>query len=119
MYTVKERQRYNEDRERVCKRLGITKNHYNWFRRKAEELRKVYEAYCNGDYTKEAQLDNPKIDAETRYGIDCSQIEGLINSKAKELNLFAYYQTDPRGASLYLDTKEIPENNYTQANCIY
>ena len=49
-YTKKERERYNDDRARACKRLGITKNQYNWLRRKGEALRKVYEANCNGDY---------------------------------------------------------------------
>lgn len=119
MYTKKERQQYNEYRERICQRLGITKNQYNWLRRKGEALRQVYEKDCNGDYEKEAQTDNPKITAETRYEIDCATKEGLIRIKAKELKLFIYFQTDPRGATIYLDTKEIPANNYTQANCIY
>jgi len=46
MFPKQERQRYNEDRERACKRLGITKNQYNWFRRKGKRLHKIYEDYC-------------------------------------------------------------------------
>jgi hypothetical protein len=38
---------------------------------------------------------------------------------ASKLGLHYYLQTDPRGATIYLDTQEIPENNYTQAVCIY
>ena len=48
MYTKKERERYNEDRKRTCERLGITKNQYNWLRRKGEALHKIYIDNCNG-----------------------------------------------------------------------
>jgi hypothetical protein len=109
MFTKLERERYNEDRERACKRLGITKNQYNWLRRKGEELRKVYENNCNGLYKTEAD-----------YESVAGALEMLIVNKVEEhLKLFIHFQTDPRGATIYLDTKEIPENNYTQAVCIY
>jgi hypothetical protein len=110
MYNKKERERYNQYRERICKDLGITKNQYNWFRRKAEELRKVYENNCNGVYKTEEEY--YEAEKELIYKIN------VYKQECYEL-LYAYFQTDPRGASLYLDTKEIPENNYTQANCIY
>jgi len=117
MYNRKEREYYNEQRDRACKRLGITKNQYNWLRRKGEELNKIYTANCNGDYEKLAQ--GGKVDAETMYNMDCTTKEGLIGMKVKELGLKVFFQTDPRGATIYLDTKEIPSNNYTQAVCIY
>lgn len=119
MYTKKEREYYNEQRERTCQRLGITKNQYNWFRRKGEELHKIYEANCNGDYDKTANNLQDGVTAEQMYNIDCATKEGLIKAKAKESKLKVYFQTDPRGATIYLDTKEIPENNYTQAYCIH
>ncbi len=126
MYTKKERQQYNVSRERICQYLGITKNQYNWLRRKGNDLHTVYEANCNGDYEKEAQLNNPNITAETRYEIDCVRREGVIYSyliknklNTKDNKMYVYFQTDPRGATLYLDRKAIPENNYTQAYCIY
>ena len=53
------------------------------------------------------------------YNIDCSSKEGPIKWKAKILNLNLYFQTDPRGATIYVDRQPIPENNYTQAKCIY
>ena len=107
MFTKLERERYNEDRERACKRLGITKNQYNWLRRKGEALHKVYEDNCNGTLT------------EQEYADRSSELEGIILEKGTELGLFNYFQTDPRGATIYLDTKAIPENNYTQAVCVY
>jgi hypothetical protein len=62
MFTKLERERYNEDRERACKRLGITKNQYNWLRRKGEELRKVYENDCNGLYKNEEESNQAERD---------------------------------------------------------
>ena len=105
-HTKKERQYYNTYRERVCNNLGITVNQYNWLRRKGEELRKVYENKCNGSYNTEVEYN------VLTNGIE-NKIEGYING------LHVHYQTDPRGASLYLDNKPIPENSYTNANCIY
>ena len=102
MYTKKERESYNQDRDRACERLGITKNQYNWFRLRGIELHKIYENECNG------------IEVD-------SHLEGdIITAIRSRLNgLYLYIQTDPRGASIYLDTKAIPNNNYTQAVCIY
>ena len=112
MYTKRERQYYNENRERACQRLGITKNQYNWLRRKGEELRRVYEANCNGEYKTEEESNF----AENRIKMVIWQYR-LRNSNIKALKW--YYQTDPRGATIYLDKKPIPTNNYTQAVCIY
>ena len=108
MYTAKERQRYNEDREITCKRLGITKNEYNWLRHKGEELRKLYEDNCNGYFSD-----------ETEYYAKTGAIEKVVNAYVKKLGLYIYYQGDPRGVTVYLDKKAIPENNYTSAECIY
>ena len=109
-YTKKEREYYNTYRQRVCEKLGITQNQYNWLRRKGEMLRKVYENNCNGVYKTEDEYF--KAEKELVYKIN------VYKQNCTEL-LYAYFQTDPRGASIYLDTKPIPKNNYTQANCIY
>jgi hypothetical protein len=108
MFTKLERERYNEDRARACKRLNITKNQYNWLRRKGEALHRVYENSCNGKIAEDA-YDLLTGDLE-------KEIEEYISGGEK---YFVYYQTDPRGATIYLDTKAIPANNYTQAVCIY
>lgn len=103
-YTKKERKYYNIHREKTCKALNITKYQYNYLRRKGEALRKVYVDHCNGDFSLE---NNETI------------LEKEILNKACDLKLYLYLQTDPRGATIYLDKKPIPENNYTQAYCIY
>ena len=110
MFTKQERERYNEDRERACKRLEITKNQYNWLRRKGEELRKIYEDNCNGLYKTEEESD--KAERDLIYQIN------VYKQECEEL-LYAYFQTDPRGATIYLDREPILENNYTNAVCIY
>ncbi len=107
MYTVKERREYNERRDRACQRLGITKNDYNYLRRKGEELRKVYIDACNG-----------KLETEQEDELS-APLEQSINKYAHKLGLNIFYQTDPRGATIYADREYIPENNYTQAVCIY
>lgn len=107
-YTKTEREHYNKDREIICNRLGITKNQYNWFRRKGQELHRIYEDNCNG-----------AIQTDEQYFALTEPIEKQVIEKAKSLGLFAYFQTDPRGATIYLDKKPIPENNYNQAHCIY
>ena len=107
MYNKKEREYYNEQRERTCDYLGITKNQYNWLRRKGEELRKIYEDNCNG------------ILSELEYETITLKYERLIRDYAGKLKLLVYFQTDPRGATIYLDKQPIPENNYTQARYIY
>lgn len=114
MFTKLERERYNENRERACQRLGITENQYNWLRRKGEEYRLTCEENCNGTYTEQ------KYEVKTgclENEIYAYLIRQKLNTKGKKM--FVYFQTDPRGATLYLDTKEIPKNNYLQAVCIY
>ena len=104
-YTVKERKRYNVERDRKCDRLEITKNQYNWLRRKSEDLRREYVDVCNGE-----NMDK---------GTKAAEIEVKIADYCYKINLYIYFQTDPRGASLYVDKAAIPDNNYTQAYCIY
>jgi hypothetical protein len=107
MYPTKiERAKYNQRRNRICQELEITKNHYNWLRHKGEKLRRLYEQDCNGK-------------AEPEQVFVEKALYKRIDAYVKDLGLFIYYQTDPRGATIYVDKKEIPENNYTQAYCIY
>ncbi len=109
MYTAKERKRYNEDRQITCNKLGITENQYNWLRRKGQTLQKIYTDSCNGG------LNDAQYEALTKQ--EYAEIKAYL--KKEGLKLYIYYQTDPRGASIYLDKKAIPENNYNQAECIY
>lgn len=107
MYNKKEREDYNNRRAYVCEYLGIEKNTYNWFRRVGERLNEIYTANCNGDLT------------ESEYEYVTDAIYKRVEEYNEGLGLHIYYQTDPRGATIYLDKKPIPENNYTTAYCIY
>jgi hypothetical protein len=107
MYTKQERDMYNKDRDFTCERLGITKNQYNWFRRLSEQLRKTYEDNCNGDI------------AESEYTTKVSKAEVKITNRAKELGLYYFLQTDPRGATIYLSKEFVDDTNYISASCIY
>jgi uncharacterized protein (UPF0371 family) len=115
MYTKEQCKHYNINRDKACGELGITQNQYNWLRRKGEDLRKIYENNCNGLY----------LDDET-YTQICQVREDeiyayLIKHKlnTKEYKIYVHFQTDPRGATLFLSRQPIPENNYTNAYCIY
>lgn len=108
MYSKKERERYNEDRKRKCEALGITKNQYNAVRRIGEKLRKAYEDNCNSSFN-----------TEQMYLDTIEPLEQKAEAIMSGLGLFGYFQTDPRGATIYLDVKPIPKNNYTSAYCIY
>lgn len=109
MYTKKGRELYNHDRQIVCKDLNITTYQYNWFRRKGEELRRIYTSNCNADYT-EQEYEQMTIKVETK-----------VLKKVNELSLFVYFQTDPRGATIYLSKEPIEYNNYNRSgsHCIY
>lgn len=108
-YTTKERAYYNTQRNVTCIALGITKNDFNWFRREGDKLHTHYENNCNGLYSERAYSNI------TRY------LYNKIDKKAISLSLYVYYQTDPRGASIYLSKNEIPSNNYNAIGsyCIY
>lgn len=106
-YNKKERENYNIRRAFVCETLGITKNQYNWFRRQGEQLHQYYEQNCNGAFYGD--------DYETATG----NIYGKTDLKAQNLSLFIYYQTDPRGATIYLDKEPIINDFYTASYCIY
>ena len=106
-YTKKERGRYNEQRQAKCERLGISKRDYNYFRDEGEKLRKVFENNCNGFYA-EGQAEEAERPALTR-----------LQARAAKLGLYLFIQGDCRGATVYVDRVAIPEDNYTQAVCIY
>ena len=110
MYTTAERNQYNQHRANVCEKLGITKNQYNYLRRLGEQLHKVYENNCNGLYKTEEEAD--EAERELIYRVN------VYKQECYEL-LYAYFQTDPRGATIYLDKSPINQMNYTNTSCIY
>lgn len=107
-YTKQQREEYNRYRALTCARLGIKEHQYNWFRRKGEALHQLYEDNCNGLFESEEDYESITL-----------PFEDEVEKKAKSFKLEVYFQTDPRGATIYLDKEPIPYNNYTQACCIY
>ncbi len=108
-YTKQERNYYNIHRDNACEKLNITVNQYNWFRRFGDRLHKILENDCNGVYTEE--------ESQTLMNVADGEIGNYI--RANKLNLYSFFQTDPRGATIYLDTKPIERNRYTDTFCIY
>ena len=109
-YTNTDRERYNKDREITCKRLNITENQYNWLRRKGQELRKIYEDNCNG-----------LIHTDDEYFYLTREIEKEVFNYLRRINegLHVYFQTDPRGATIYVSHVTLHDKDYNQGNCIY
>lgn len=107
MYSKHEREEYNDYRNRICKQLMISENDYNALRRIGQALHRLYEANCNGTIL------------EAAYESESRKLYEQGDALAKKLQCYIFYQTDPRGATIYVDKNPIPRNNYTQAKCIY
>lgn len=99
---------YNERRKQQgCAYLGITDGQWAYIKRIGTRLCNRYTADCNGEYS-------------SRWEYEATgKLERVAIKFAKDNDLELYLQTDPRGATIYLDIKPIPENNYTGAVCIY
>src|SRR5437588_11953383 len=110
------REYYNIYREKVCNNLNITKNQFNSFRRLGEKIHKINEDQCNGFPDFNGNWDE---EAEKKAEIQEEQYKKLANDLAEKLNLYIFFQGDPRGATIYLDTHEIQYNNYKRAQVIY
>jgi len=98
----------NVRKYRGCETLGITSEQWSYIKRVGTILNNLYTASCNG----EGMNAEGYPEEEARY-----ERRALLFAKNNKLHL--YLQTDPRGATIYLDKKPIPENNYTNAVCIY
>ena len=110
MTNKQQKEWYEEYVKRARVNLGITEKDYADFKRVGKALNKCFVKDVNGFYREEDRLTNDRITASYYKTAD---------KMAKELGLYIYYQTDPRGATIYLSRHEIPENNYTVATCIY
>jgi len=108
-YTKSERDYYNQYRQSVCDKLGLTKNQYNYVRRQGEAYRLVGEDNCNGLLKDDEYI--------TRSEAIERKLENYLSGLG--LRLHVYYQTDPRGATVYLQDKPISRDRYTDALCVY
>ena len=80
-----------------------------------KSLHRLYEKQCNGFCDYQGNWDEKASDRADKR-------EENLNKKAqaiaKEIGAYIYMQGDPRGATIYIDNKPIPDNNYTQAVCL-
>lgn len=72
-----------------------------------EELRQRYENACSYQWA-----NTPRYEAGTRA------LEERISHIVKAAGLHLFLQGDCRGATVYVDVKPIPENDYTKAHCL-
>ena len=111
MYTKQQREQYNQYRDSVCEKLGLTINQYNYIRRLGNKINFLDTQNCNGD------LDNNEY-----YQ---SLLEDLFHKlfdyrKKNKLNVYDYHQSDPRGVSIYLSKVLLMDSNYnTNGYSIY
>ena len=116
--TIKQRQAewHEKEIQIALEELSITKDQYKQFVTLGKKLNKIYCDNCNGYLGTDGNWsDELQEKAEAKE----SKLVSQVNSLCTSLNLYYYLQTDPRGATIYLDTKEIPDNSYNNAHCIY
>jgi hypothetical protein len=109
-YSRIEREHYNKDREITCERLNITENQYNWLRRKGQILHKIYEDNCNGIIQTDEDYFGMTVPIE-------KEIKVYLNKVNPKLHV--YFQTDPRGATVYVSYMTLKDDNYNQGQCIH
>jgi len=80
-----------------------------------KSLHRLFEKQCNGFQDYQGNWDeDASIKADKRE----EKLTKEAHKIAKELKAYVYIQGDPRGATIYIDSKPIPDNNYTQAICL-
>lgn len=111
--TNQEKREYLDRIDRVCESLGISEADYKTFRKYGVTLHRYYEYDCNGvDGNGNAWTDERAEKYEGKW-------EQYLTKKAQALGLYIYFQTDPRGATVYLDKNPIDSMNYDRAIVIY
>lgn len=108
---------YNYQRKaQGCEKLGITEGQWSYIKRISTTLGYLYANECNGFSDDAGNWDER---ANKRNEARIARWESYAIAFAKRNKLHIYLQTDPRGASIYLDKKPIPQNNYSRAICVY
>ena len=115
-YSKKERERYNQDRERTSRELGLSKNEYNRLRRVGQGLTEAGTNYANGSDRSGKEYSDKQYNKDV--GTHFHRTKAL-QKKFKDLHF--YHQTDPRGASLYASRgKKLDQKNYnSEGHVIY
>lgn len=107
---------------RVMKDLDLTRKEYKRFLIVGNKLHRAYELSCNGYIGSESIYEgNVMVNQYTdeMYLKDTAPLYEKAEKMAKEKGLYIYFQTDPRGATIYLDKKQIKDTSYNNAYCIY
>jgi len=91
-----------------CEELNITEQDYNTFKELGKQLHHIYEDSCNGIIQTDEEYNNATL-----------PLEKIAEENANELGLHIYFQTDPRGATIYLDKEPMNQTNYNRGYCIY
>lgn len=116
--TIKQQKEYyNLHVIRTIENLKITPNDYKYLKTIGNKLNKIYTRQCNGYYNPYNEKWNSHLEdldnkAESKYTLKASDY-------AKDRDLYIYFQTDPRGATIYIDRKPIKDTSYNNAYCIY
>lgn len=78
-------------------------------------LRAIYTDQCNGFQDNLGGWDS---EADEKAKKEANKLEDKARAIVKAMGAYIYIQTDPRGATIYIDSGEIPADNYNQAVCI-
>lgn len=132
------RDNYDHNMSGDCKALvrafkpGPMENRVDWenpflfqLRSNAITLRTYNEYLCNGCTREKLPHESWKDYDIARQGqMDWTErrvklVKNRIKKAANVLGLYVYFQNDPRGCSVYVDVKPIPDNNYQRSIAIY
>lgn len=90
-------------------------------RRAALTLHLWYEHECNGVIQRDEMTGKPywyNANTGNRISIAADREKGAMNTISRicrQLGLYHYLQTDPRGGTLYVSLEPIAQDNYTRA----
>ena len=96
-------------------------------RRAALTLHRWYEHECNGTIQRDEVTGKPYWHSTNgpnhgeRISLAADRETGAMNTISRicrKLGLYHYLQADPRGGTLYVDVKPIPDNNYSRSTFI-
>jgi hypothetical protein len=106
----------------IMEKLGLNDIDFQFFKTIGNKLNHIYCLRCNGYIGSTSIYKNNKMVNEytdKMYKRDTEPLYKKAELRAKLRGLYIFFQTDPRGATIYLSKEPIPENSYTVASCIY
>ncbi len=118
----KETMQVHDKLKRICE--AATLSDARALRRAALTLHRWYEHECNGAIQRDEETNKPywyNVNSGGRISLVPDREKGAEKSIMKictRLGLHYYLQTDPRGGTLYMDNKPIPDNNYSRTTFI-